>query len=39
MEKPDASLHSKPIALSGPDATFSVAPYEIKTILVKFATH
>lgn len=39
MEKPDAGLNSKPIALSGTEATFSVAPYEIKTVLVKFATH
>ena len=39
MEKPDAGLDSKPIALNGPEATFSIAPYEIKTVLVKFATH
>jgi alpha-mannosidase len=39
MEKPDASLHSKPITLRGLEATFSIAPYEIKTVLVKFATH
>jgi alpha-mannosidase len=39
MEQPDASLHSKSITLIGPEATFSVAPYEIKTVLVKFATH
>jgi len=38
MEQPYASLHSKPITLSGTKATFSFAPYEIKTVLVKFAT-
>jgi alpha-mannosidase len=36
MEQSDANLHSKPIALSGHTSAFSIAPYEIKTILVKF---
>jgi len=34
MEQPDPSLNSKPIILSGSEATFSVAPYEIKTVLM-----